>query len=260
MFNNFFYIFRVKCDDCASKKKKNVYFIDLRRHHQKQHEIGARARRPAVRLSLARRYGTPHSVRRARARRVAAGRTPLADDTEFSFHTPAAETTAAAVAPAATPAAAEDPSSYETPPPGRNLEIPSAPEKNHLTLLENKVRELELEKSRLERERNSFEEEFLASQKEVIGLKCSIAQVSSASSELRAELETVQRQLNHEQADNARLRNDVTLANAKIQDLQVSVFRFFYSFILILITVVAFRLVFAKKKQFGANYTTRCRN
>ena len=128
------------------------------------------------------------------------------------------------------------------------------------TLLENKVRELEFQKSRLEREKNSLEGELLASQKEVIGLKCSIAEMSSASSGLRAEMETLQRQLNHEQADNTRLRNDVTLANAEIQDLQVSVLDFLYSFILLLITLVASRLVFAKKKHFDANYTTRCKN
>ena len=139
----------------------------------------------------------------------------------------------------------------------RGLEMSSATER---TLLENKVRELEFQKSRLEREKNSLEGELLASQKEVIGLKCSIAEMSSASSGLRAEMETLQRQLNHEQADNTRLRNDVTLANAEIQDLQVSVLDFLYSFILLLITLVASRLVFAKKKHFDANYTTRCKN
>lgn len=93
------------------------------------------------------------------------------------------------------------------------------------TLLENKIRELDFLKGRLERERTSLEGELIASQKEVVGLKCSIAEMSSASAGLRAELESLQRHLTTEKADNARLRNEVSVATAEIQDLQVSFFK-----------------------------------
>jgi chromosome segregation ATPase len=90
------------------------------------------------------------------------------------------------------------------------------------TLLENKIRELEFLKGRLDREKTSLEGELIASQKEIVGLKCSMAEMSSASAGLRAELESLQRHLTIEQADNARLRNDLSVATADIQDLQVS--------------------------------------
>ena len=180
-----------------------------------------RARQPAARRSVARRYATPRSAARraatprSAARRAAAGQTPLADDTSSSFHTPAPPMAADSPAPAA----------------------PSAPATER-TLLENKVRELEEELLASQKEviglkrsiaemssaSSELELELLDSQKEVIGLKSSIAEMSSASSELRAEFESLQRQSNHEQA---RLRNNVTLANAEIQDLQVSVLDFF---------------------------------
>ncbi|XP_046449773.1 carboxy-terminal kinesin 2-like isoform X2 [Daphnia pulex] len=99
----------------------------------------------------------------------------------------------------------------------RGLEMSSATEKS---LLENKIRELEFHKGLIERERTSLEGELIASQKEVVGLKCSMAEMSSASAGLRAELESLQRHLTIEQADNARLRNDVSVATAEIQDLQ----------------------------------------
>jgi hypothetical protein len=161
------------------------------------------ARRAGTPRSAARRAQTPRSA----ARRAAAGQTTVADDSSASasFHTPAATHLVT-----------------ETPP-AHNLKITTnAPKKNAPH-----VPSIELEQSRLERERNSSKEELLASQKEVIGLKCTIVEMSSASSKLRAELETLQRQSNHQQADNTRLTSEVTLANAEIQDLQVSVLDFF---------------------------------
>lgn len=89
------------------------------------------------------------------------------------------------------------------------------------TLLENKIRELEFQKGRLEREKISLEGELTVSQKEIVGLKCSVAEMSSASSGLRAELENVQRLLQDEKNDNVQLRNKISVANSEIQDLQV---------------------------------------
>lgn len=100
----------------------------------------------------------------------------------------------------------------------RTLEVSNATERS---LLENKIRELEFQKSRVERERANLEGELTASHKEIVGLKCSIAEMSSASTGLRAELETLQRQLNSEKTDNTQLRDNLIVATAEIQELQV---------------------------------------
>lgn len=92
---------------------------------------------------------------------------------------------------------------------------------NEKTLLENKIRELDFQKGRLEREKTSLEGELVVSQKEIVGLKCSVAEMSSASSGLRAELETLQRQLAYEKNDNTRLRSEISIATAEIQELHV---------------------------------------
>lgn len=89
------------------------------------------------------------------------------------------------------------------------------------TKLENQVHDLEYRKTRLERQVAELEGELSASQKEVIGLKCSVAEMSSASAGLRAELETVQRLLKTEKADNVQLRTEISVATSEIQDLQV---------------------------------------
>jgi len=99
------------------------------------------------------------------------------------------------------------------------MEVTSATEKS---MLENKLRELEFSKSRLEREKQSLEGDLAASQKEIIGLKCSIAEMSSSSSGLRAELDSCQRQLTAEKGDNCKLRSDLSTANTEISELQVS--------------------------------------
>ncbi|XP_032789035.2 carboxy-terminal kinesin 2 [Daphnia magna] len=99
----------------------------------------------------------------------------------------------------------------------RTLEVSNATERS---LLENKIRELEFQKSRAERERTNLEGELIASQKEIVGLKCSIAEMSSASAGMRAELEILQRQLNSEKTDNTQLRNNLSAATAEIQELQ----------------------------------------
>lgn len=98
------------------------------------------------------------------------------------------------------------------------MEINNATEK---TLLENKIRELEFQKSRVERERTSLEGDLIASQKEVVGLKCSVAEMTSASSGLRAELEMLQRNLQAEKTDNTQLRTNLAQANSEIEDLIV---------------------------------------
>lgn len=103
----------------------------------------------------------------------------------------------------------------------RTLEVSNATERS---LLENKIRELEFQKSRAERERTNLEGELIASQKEIVGLKCSIAEMSSASAGMRAELEILQRQLNSEKTDNTQLRNNLSAATAEIQELQVRLF------------------------------------
>ena len=90
--------------------------------------------------------------------------------------------------------------------------------------MENKLRELEFQKSRLEREKQSLEGDLAASQKEVIGLKCSVAEISSSSAGLRAELESVQRSLKAEREDNVNLRTELATANTEIEDLQVRTF------------------------------------
>lgn len=66
-----------------------------------------------------------------------------------------------------------------------------------------------------------MEGELTVSQKEIIGLKCSVAEMSSASAGLRAELENIQRLLKEEESDNCSLRNEIAVANAEIQELQV---------------------------------------
>lgn len=45
--------------------------------------------------------------------------------------------------------------------------------------------------------------------------------MSSASAGLRAELENIQRLLKEEESDNCSLRNEIAVANAEIQELQV---------------------------------------
>lgn len=136
------------------------------------------------------------------------------------------------------------------------MEVSNATERS---LLENKIRELEFQKSRAERERTNLEGELIASQKEIVGLKCSIAEMSSASAGMRAELEILQRQLNSEKTDNTQLRNNLSAATAEIQELQV---RLFY---LMLIDVsfiehIFWRLVYDKRKLSDDSCTIRCKN
>lgn len=92
--------------------------------------------------------------------------------------------------------------------------------------MENKIRELEFQKGRLEREKTSLEGELTVSQTEIVGLKCSVAEMSSASAGLRAELENIQRLLREEESDNRSLRNEIAVANSEIQDLQVRSYQY----------------------------------
>ena len=126
----------------------------------------------------------------------------------------------------------------------RALEMSNVTEK---TILENKIRELEFSKGRLEREKNSLEGELAASQKEVIGLKCSIAEMSSASAGMRAELESVQRQLQSEKSDNCQLRDNLSTANSEILELQVRVI-WWKIWLLFSKLIQCYRLVYVKKK------------
>jgi len=99
------------------------------------------------------------------------------------------------------------------------MEVANATEK---TLLEHKIRELEFQKSRLEREKQSLEGDLIASQKEVIGLKCSVSELSAASAGLRAEFETVQRNFHTEKDAKEKFIALLDNANKEIQDLKVS--------------------------------------
>ena len=99
------------------------------------------------------------------------------------------------------------------------MELASATEK---TLLEHKIRELEFQKSRIEREKQSLEGDLIASQKEVIGLKCSVSELSASSAGLRAEFETVQRNYQTEKAAKEKFNALLDTANKEIDDLKVS--------------------------------------
>lgn len=99
------------------------------------------------------------------------------------------------------------------------MEVASATEKS---LLEHKIRELEFQKSRIEREKQSLEGDLIASQKEVIGLKCSVSELSAASSGLRAEFETVSRNYQTEKAAKENFIAQLDSANKEIEDLKVS--------------------------------------
>jgi len=101
----------------------------------------------------------------------------------------------------------------------REMEVANATEK---TLLEHKIRELEFQKSRLEREKQSLEGDLIASQKEVIGLKCSVSELSAASAGLRAEFETVQRNFHTEKDAKEKFIALLDNANKEIQDLKAS--------------------------------------
>lgn len=98
------------------------------------------------------------------------------------------------------------------------MEMTSATEKS---LLENKLREIEFQKGRVEREKLSLEGELAVAQKEIIGLKCSMAEMSSASAGLRAELDTLRLQLQAKEQCNTQLTIDLSSAKALIEDLQV---------------------------------------
>ena len=100
----------------------------------------------------------------------------------------------------------------------REMEVSSATDK---TLLEHKIRELEFQKARLEREKTSLEGDLTASQKEVVGLKCSVAEMSASSSGLRAELETLQRNYQAEKSAKEKLTTELSDANNDIEQLKV---------------------------------------
>jgi len=101
----------------------------------------------------------------------------------------------------------------------REMELASATEK---TLLEHKIRELEFQKSRIEREKQSLEGDLIASQKEVIGLKCSVSELSASSAGLRAEFETVQRNYQTEKAAKEKFNALLDTANKEIDDLKAN--------------------------------------
>lgn len=101
----------------------------------------------------------------------------------------------------------------------REMELASATEK---TMLEHKIRELEFQKSRIEREKQSLEGDLIASQKEVIGLKCSVSELSASSAGLRAEFETVQRNYQTEKAAKEKFNALLDTANKEIDDLKAN--------------------------------------
>jgi chromosome segregation ATPase len=104
------------------------------------------------------------------------------------------------------------------------MELNNATEKS---MLEHKLRDLEFQKGRLEREKQSLEGDLTACQKEIVGLKCSVAELSAAESGLRSLLETTQRQLQESNDNGARLADDVASRNAEIEELQVLISNFF---------------------------------
>jgi len=99
----------------------------------------------------------------------------------------------------------------------RLMELNHATDK---TLLEHQIRDLEFQKSRLEREKQSLEGDLTACQKQIVGLKCSVAEMSAAEAGLRSLLEATQRQLQDSNDQVAQLKDDVSCRNAQIEDLQ----------------------------------------
>jgi len=100
----------------------------------------------------------------------------------------------------------------------RNIEVTNATEK---AALNNRINELEYQKSRLEREKQQLEGELSASQKEIVGLKCSIAEITSASAGLQAKHDSIQRQLEAETNRADGLDSNLVVANSRIQELEV---------------------------------------
>lgn len=100
----------------------------------------------------------------------------------------------------------------------RNVEVTNATEK---AALNNKVNELEYLKSRLEREKQNLEGELAASQKEIVGLKCSIAEITSASAGLQAKHDSLQRLLEEQTNRADGLDANLVVANSRIQELEV---------------------------------------
>jgi len=73
----------------------------------------------------------------------------------------------------------------------------------------------------LEREKQNLEGELAASQKEIVGLKCSIAEITSASAGLQAKHDSLQRQLEDQTHRADGLDANLVVANLRIQELEV---------------------------------------